>query len=213
MAAEAGETQKEYFYYPTCPMNADCSEKSFKNAGCWGWTRQEAQARLQHHLEKSVYHMLPITDAEVLASLADVESDTYEAPPVGQPSKRKRAVDGPMPTEPTTGVDYREVIANAIQHLQAAGSGQVSSSSAPPVANITSDLPLVAKARPSSKMAGVFVSIEEAKACHDSMVRAHRAVKSAQKLCTALGQALNEEAEVIHEAKNNIELLVRGASR
>ena len=42
--------EKTFFYYETCPCAVQCSASVWKNAKVWGWTPEEAKARLVRHL-------------------------------------------------------------------------------------------------------------------------------------------------------------------
>ena len=47
--ADVGE--KMFYYYDACPCAVQCSEASWKKAKVWGWTPEEAKARLMRHLQ------------------------------------------------------------------------------------------------------------------------------------------------------------------
>ena len=54
----------EYFTIGECPLKDECTTKSFGRAKCWGWTPEEARAKLLDHLKTSGLHQASTPDGE-----------------------------------------------------------------------------------------------------------------------------------------------------
>jgi len=52
-----------YYYYRTCPCSKDCSSTSWNKAEAWGWSEDEAKAKLVKHLVLSDLHGLSEEEA------------------------------------------------------------------------------------------------------------------------------------------------------
>ena len=80
---------RPFFYAKACPCEEECSSAAFKRAQCWGWTREEAAARVSTHLQQSGHHRMAAADADQLAEVAEYEEDQCEAPEEPQPKRQQ----------------------------------------------------------------------------------------------------------------------------
>ena len=62
----AAEQEQPYYYCAACPAATNCSNKSWRNAKCWGSTPEECIAQLRHHLTHSSRHYLSNTEVDGL---------------------------------------------------------------------------------------------------------------------------------------------------
>ena len=62
-----------YYYYNNCPLESDCSSKSFKQAKCNGKSQRDAREALVQHLTGSSLHGLEVADARRLAEQSKID--------------------------------------------------------------------------------------------------------------------------------------------
>ena len=72
-----------FFYLVECPKHEECQRSKAKK-NIWGWTLEQCQQEIKHHLMASSHHYCPEDEADVLTSCAAIQEATMseaEHPP------------------------------------------------------------------------------------------------------------------------------------
>jgi len=185
---EHTEREGRFFYYKTCPCSDDCSNQSWKKADVWGWTADDAKAKLAKHLTSSSLHNLSEEEAWQVVEEAELI--------LGEMEKYKK----------------KQHNKEEWKHAQAkdGGRGQkrpIQPSFPPP----GQELPLAVRAsamRPFSEMQdGVVISKTKLQIVIDSLSRAASSAKTSQKLAATAADAFGAELNILSETKASFEAL------
>ena len=190
------DTEREgriFYYYRTCPCSGDCSNQSWKKADVWGWTPDDAKAKLVKHLRTSSLHDLSEEDAWLHVDEAELEVGDGEQYKKKQHEKKEwKHAQAKGKTEPPGG----------------RGQKRPMQPSYPPP---ETELPLAirggASMYGSEQQDGIYVSKAKLQMVIDSLSRAASSAKQSQKLAAAAADAFGAELNVLSETKASFEAM------
>ena len=166
---------KQFFFLTECP-EPSCSHASFKKAGVWGYTVDDAKVRLVHHLTKSSYHSLSKAEATDMAENVAWELSGEHEEDEQQVPQCKR----PRPSEPRPPAIPPDMSVRIEQALAPFGG--------PPVMGES-----------------VTIRRVEFQGIVDSVNRATVAVRQCQRLSAAASRAFADEASHLDSVKATLE--------
>ena len=178
-----------------CPCADACSDAAWKRAQVWGWTAEEARARLAQHLQTSSLHGCERDNAEAIAETTELLQDEYEVDEK-EPKKRKTKSGGKGESggkSDTGGEDIPLTVSSLSRLMQSAATSSASSTGGICIEG-----------------GGVTVTVrrERLRELIDSCNRAHTAAKAAARRSAAAAQSFNNEAQVTNEVKGHLDGLL-----
>ena len=190
----------QYWYVKECPLASDCSSQSWKKAGCWGKSPEEAKRRCAFHLEKSSLHKLTAEDAVAIADLAELDSYEDEEMPEEEPHPKKKPRQYDLVQQVTS------------QVMGAIGSGAIGSPAVGVLgAAPKKGLPLSSSSSVSivgtsqqERTSKIVLRYGEFQAALDSVNRAVQSAEQAHRLSLAASRAFADEVTALQSVRDNL---------
>ena len=222
-----------FYYFDACPLAVQCSDASWKKAKVWGWTPEEAKARLVRHLQvvfvclsgfgKSVTSNEHYTSQDSTDSISSIvpfapgfvynrhKFKVCSAPKSTTPQKIQ--VSSLHPCDKTRAVS----LAESAPMLQAVADedfeqDEVAEPTGGQVAKRLRSAPRTPTFSPPEVIqpgASGYVEMTRGQfeSICDSVQRAYNATRHAQRLSAAASAAFTSEAEVLLEAKATLDAI------
>ena len=192
--------KKTFFFVECCPYAEVCSSQSWKKAGVWGESEQEARNAVVQHLVNSGHHKLSKADAEAMAVIVPVDSYEEEVDEEQQQHQAKKARwSGLQHSAPSaTATSAGGLLAGGLQQLPI-GMGGLE-----PLSSISSGM---VRARPmptAAREAKIYMRATEFQAAIDCTLRALHAAEQAQRLSLAASRAFADEVSALTAVHQNL---------